>query len=407
MKMIITIAWRNIWRRPARSGVLLAAVISGLWAGVVAVGTMNGMMNQRVNYLIDSEITHVQIHHPEFLSERRPSDFIPNMDEITKFLTEQAEVVSFSIRNLADGMLQSPVKVSGVRIRGINPEMEQQTTTFYRNIVEGNYLSKTFRNPVIIGESMADEHKLRIGDRLVLTFEDLEGQLTSAAFNITGIFKSASTDFDKMNVFVLSEDMNRYFGSDIFIHEIAVLLTHSDASEEISARINDRFPQIHAQTWKELSPELSTIVELSGVMLFIITLIIMAALAFGILNTMLMALFERIREIGMLISIGMSRKKVFFMILLESLLLTLAGALAGLLLAWLSVSYLAMNGVNFGMFAEGIAELGWDHIVYPVLTTAEYISILVLVAGVSLISAVYPAYKAIRIHPLEASKGLT
>jgi ABC-type lipoprotein release transport system permease subunit len=407
MKMIIIIAWRNIWRRPARSGVLLAAIISGLWAGVVAVGTMNGMMNQRVNYLIDSEITHVQIHHPEFLSERRPSDFIQDIDEITPFLSEQAEVVSFSVRNLADGMLQSPVKASGVRIRGINPEMEQQTTTFYRNIVEGDYLSKTFRNPVIIGQSMADEHKLRIGDRIVLTFEDLEGQLTSAAFNITGIFKSASTDFDKMNVFVLSEDMNRYFGSDIFIHEIAVLLTHSDASEEISARINDRFPQIHAQTWKELSPELSTIVELSGVMLFIITLIIMAALAFGILNTMLMALFERMREIGMLISIGMSRKKVFSMILLESLLLTLAGALAGLLLAWLSVSYLAINGVNFGMFAEGIAELGWDHIVYPVLTTAEYISILVLVAGVSFMSAVYPAYKAIRIHPLEASKGLT
>lgn len=405
--MIFTIAWRNIWRRPARSGVLLASIIIGLWAGVVAVGTMNGMMNQRVNYLIDSEITHLQIHHPEFLTERRPSDTIPNVEEIRAFLRTQPEVVSYSTRSLSDGMLQSAVKASGVRIRGIDPELEQQTTTFYRNMVEGEYLSDTFRNPVIVGQAMANDHHLRLGDRIVLTFEGLNGQLTSTAFNIVGIFRSASSDFDTFNVFVHSADMNRYLGAEGIVHEMAVLLTHADFSSEVTTRLNEQFSGIEAQTWQELSPELSTIVELSGLMLFIITLVIMAALAFGILNTMLMALFERMREIGMLISIGMSRKKVFSMILLESLLLTLVGALLGLLLAWLSISYLSVNGVNFEMFAEGIAELGWDHIVFPVLTSSEYISILVLVASVSLLSAVYPAFKAIRIHPLEASKGLT
>lgn len=405
MKMLFQLAWRNIWRHPARSGVLLAAVTAGLWAGVVTVGTMNGMLNQRVDYLIESEITHVQIHHPEYRTERRPGDYIPDSEAIESWLNDHEMVKSWSPRVLAEGMLQSPVKSSGVRIRGLNIEKENRTTTFHENLADGEYLPDSVRNPVMIGEAMAEEHNLRIGNRVVLTFEDISGDLTSAAFNISGLFRSASADYDRMTVLVKDSDFIPLLGDDNITHEIAVLLYDADNARVMADALNERFEGIEARTWTEVSPELSTIIQLGGLMLYIVTIVIMAALAFGILNTMLMALFERMREIGMLMSIGMSRFRIFMMILFEAVMLTLAGAGAGLLLAGLSVGYLSERGINFSQFAEGIAEIGWDPIVYPVLTTNEYLVILTVVIVITLAAALYPAIKAIRIKPLEAGRA--
>ncbi|MCH8557970.1 MAG: FtsX-like permease family protein [Balneolia bacterium] len=401
MKTLFTLAWRNIWRHPGRSGVLLAAIIAGLWAGVVTVGTMNGMLEQRVNYLIESEITHLQVHHPEFRVERRPTDYIPEAEQITNWLEGDERVAAWSPRVIAEGMVQSPVKSSGVRIRGIDIEKENRTTTFHENMVEGDYIDVEIRNPVIIGKALAGDHNLRIGNRIVLTFEDLSGDLTSASFNISGFFRSASTDYDETNVFVRSDDLKQLLGSDAITHEIAVLLHDVDDARAVAAGLNEEFTDIEARTWTEISPELSTLVQLGGLMLYVVTGIIMLALAFGILNTMLMALFERLREIGMLISIGMSRARVFVMIMMEAVMLTLAGAGTGILLAWLSIGYLGDSGVNFGRFAEGIAEIGWDPVVYPSLSANEYIAILAVVIVISLGASLYPAIKAIRINPLE------
>ncbi len=404
MKTLLIIAWRNIWRHPGRSGVLIAAIIVGLWAGVVTVGTMNGMLQQRVSYLIDSEVTHLQIHNPEFLTERLAADYIPDHDEITGWLSQDERVRSFSPRVMADGMLQSPVKTSGVRIRGIDVEQESATTTFHENMIEGEYLDAGVRNSVVMGKSLMDEHGLRIGNRIVLTFEDAQGELTSSAFNITGIFRSASTEYDDRNLLVRKSDLYGLIAETPVFHEIAVMLHNEDDATAVVDDLNEAFPEITARTWRQISPELSTLIGLGGYMLYIVTLIIMAALAFGILNTMLMALFERMREIGMLISIGMSRKGVFIMIMMESVLLTLTGTAGGFLLAWLSIGWLGRNGVNFEAFADGIAELGWDHIVYPVISTQEYVAILLVVMFVTLLASLYPAFKAIRINPLEAAK---
>jgi ABC-type lipoprotein release transport system permease subunit len=404
MKTLITIAWRNIWRHPARSGVLIAAVVVGLWAGVVTVGTVNGLMQQRVDYLIDSEIAHAQIHHPEFLAEGYSWLYIPDHEEILNWLDEDPRIAVWSARTMTDGMVQSPIKTSGVRIRGIDIDQENRTTDFHENMVEGEYLDSDVRNAVIVGRSLARDHNLRIGNRIVLVFEDTGNELASGSFNIVGFFESASTEFDDRNVFVRSGDFSRYLAEEPVVHEIAMRFTELDMAAAVVADINTAFSRVEAQTWRELSPELNVLVELGGVMHFVMTMIIMLALAFGILNTMLMALFERMREIGMLLSIGMSKMRVFSMILLESIILTLSGALTGILLAWISINYLSGRGINLEQFAAGVAELGWDHIIYPVISIPEYAGIVTLVMVITLLASVYPALKAIRINPLEAAK---
>lgn len=405
MKTLITIAWGNIWRHPARSSVLLAAIVAGLWAGVVTVGIINGLMQQRIDYMIESELTHVQIHHPEFLAEGYSWLYIPDHDEIINRLENDTRVMSHTSRTITDGMLQSPVKTSGVRIRGIDPEKERQTTTFHENLIEGEYLDSEISSAVLIGAEMANEHNMEIGNRVVLTFENVDNELISASFNIVGIFRSASIEYDKTNVFIRSDEFIDLLSEKPIYHEIGMILAHEDLAGDKVSYLNEQFAGINAQTWRQLSPELSMLVELGGVMVIIITMIIMAALAFGILNTMLMALFERMREIGMLISIGMSKLRVFSTIMLESIILTLTGAAAGFILAWLTIGYLSGSGLNLEMFAEGAAQLGWDHIIYPVLTPGEYVIIIFVVILITLFASLYPALKGIRINPLEAAKS--
>ena len=405
MKTLLTIAWRNIWRHPARSGVLLAAIVAGLWAGVVTVGIINGLLQQRIDYMIESEITHAQIHHPEFLAEGYSWLHIPHHDEIINWLENDSRVVNYTSRTITDGMLQSPVKTSGVRIRGIDAETERQTTTFHENLIEGEYLDSDVPSAIIIGAELAAEHNMETGNRVVLTFEDINNELTSGSFHIVGIFRSASVEYDRRNVFVRSDEFIELLGDQPVFHEIGIMLGHEEQAGEVTADLNSRFAGITAQTWRQLSPELSMLVELGGVMVIIITMIIMAALAFGILNTMLMALFERMREIGMLISIGMSKIRVFSTIMFESVMLTLTGTVAGFVLAWGTIRYLSGSGLNLEMFADGAAQLGWDHVIYPELTPSEYVIILSVVILITLMASVYPAIKGIRINPLEAAKN--
>jgi ABC-type lipoprotein release transport system permease subunit len=405
MKTLVNISWRNIWRHPARSSVLIAAIVAGLWAGVVTVGLVNGLMLQRIDYLIESEVTHAQLHHPEFLAEGYSWLSIPDHDEIKNWLENDDRVKAFSFRTITDGMLQSPVKTSGVRIRGVDTESERRTTTFHENIIEGSYLDADTPNAVIMGKKLADDHNMEIGNRVVLTFEDTNNELVSGSFNIVGIFQSASTTYDERNVFVRSDDLIRQLSDSPIYHEAGMMLEDEDLASAVVSDLNSSFGGIEAQTWRQLSPELSMLVELGGVMVILITLIIMIALAFGILNTMLMALFERMRELGMLISIGMSRLRVFAMIMTEAVILTITGAAAGMVLAWFTIRQFSTSGVNLEMFAEGAAQLGWDYIIYPVLTPMEFVAILTVVVVITLVASAYPALKGIRINPLEASKN--
>lgn len=404
MKILLIIAWRNIWRNKGRSGALLAAIIVGLWAGVFTVGLMSGLLQQRMDYMIDSEITHLQVHHPEFRAERRPDLKIENHLAIFDWLDQRPEVVSYTGRIQVEGMLQSPIKTSGVRISGVDPAQETQTTTFHENLIEGEYLDAEMRNPIFIGQSLAREHNMEIGNRVVLTFETVNGELSSSAFNIAGIFRSGSTQYDDSHVFVNRSDLNALVSDDEVVHEIAVMLTNVDYAQSLVDDLNQSFENIEAQTWDRISPELGTLALLGGFMLFLVTMIIMIALAFGILNTMLMALFERIREIGMLISIGMSRIRVFFMFMLEAITLTLTGSLVGILLASVSMMMLGESGLNLELFAGGIEEIGWPTVIYPSITRGEFVNIVLIVVFITFVASLYPAWKAFKVNPMEIEK---
>lgn len=402
MKMLLSISWRNIWRHPARSGVLMGAIIAGLWAGILVSALTNGWIQQRFVNLIQEEITHAQVHHPEFLTEREVSMHVPNTDEIFSYLDGDDRVQSYAARTLSDGMIQSPLTSSGVQIRGVQTERERATTTFHENVIAGEYLDSDIRNPILLGEKLAERLNVEIGNRIVLTFQDLDNELTSASFNITGIFKTASTPYDEGNVFVKAEDLQELLGDSTIYHEIAMMLRDEELADGVTADLNGTFDGISAERWYELSPELRYITDMGGNLIVYIMGVIMLALAFGILNTMLMAIFERMKELGMLLAIGMSKLRVFLMIMLESVILTLSGATVGLVLTYFTLEYVGEKGFDMtSMGGESMAQFGYDAVVYPVAYTNDYVTTIILVVITALLAAIYPAFKALKLKPGE------
>lgn len=402
MKMLLSISWRNIWRNPARSSVLMGAIVVGMWAGIMISSLTNGMMYQRFNNLIEESVTHAQVHHPEYLIERDPSMMIPEPEELFDAISADSRVDTFTARTLSSGMIQSPLTTSGVQIHGVRVDMEPATTTFHENLIDGEYLNADIRNPILLGQSLSEKLDIGIGNRVVLTFQSVDDELTSASFNVVGIFKTASDAFDERNVRVRSEDLSELLAASPVYHEIAVMLQDADSSKAFTDDLGASFPNVAAETWYELSPELRYISDFGNSMTFYIMLVILLALAFGILNTMLMAIFERTRELGMLMAVGMSRLRIFVMIMLESVALTLSGAVIGILIAVGFVSRLEDTGIDMAAVGgESLSEFGYDTVIYPIMTGGDYTNIIILVICTAILSAIYPAIKALRIKPAE------
>ncbi len=401
--MLVQIAWRNVWRNKLRSSVVIIAIAIGLWAGTFIMGYAWGMKEQRVQQAIQNKTSHLQMHHPDFQEKKIVKHTIPEGEQKIQAIRKRKEVSAIGGRSITQGMLTTTTGGTGVLINGIIPEAEQQLIQLKDKLTKGKYLKGVSRNPVLVGQALAEEFNLQLNSRLVLNFQDKEGQVTAASFRVAGIYSTNNTQFEKRQLFVKANTLNKLLGlQEGAMHEIAILLKDNNKLEMVSKALNQAYPDMLVETWKQLSPQLRMIVQSMGQMMYVFIGIILLALAFGIVNTMLMAVMERTRELGMLMAIGMNKIRVFFMITLETCFLTLVGAPVGLLLAWCTIYYTGQVGIDLSAFAQGLKAYGFSTIIYPQLTGQAYGIITAMVIGVALLSALYPAIRALRLEPAKA-----
>jgi ABC-type lipoprotein release transport system permease subunit len=241
--------------------------------------------------------------------------------------------------------------------------------------------------------------------KIVLTMQDAEGNLTGGAFRIAGIYSIPNSAYEAMNVFVRYEDLARITSMDTSnVHEIALFLNDREQGPQVVEKLKSEFPDKSIQLWNELQPDLALTTEYVEISYYIIIIFILLALGFGIINTMLMAVLERIKELGMLMAIGMNKKRVFFMIMLETIYLTITGAVAGMALGYLLIKITGKVGIDLSMYAEGFQAIGYSTLVYPEITFKFFIGVTALVVFTGMISSIYPAIKALKLNPVEATR---
>lgn len=402
--MLIKIASRNIWRSQKRSLIIIIAVSFGLWAGIFMTAFYNGVIEQRINTAISSELSHIQLHHPEFRKDHEIKYFLPEGRKMLQKITRDSLVKRVSGRVIIQGMIASAAGSSGITINGIMPEEENLLTHLSGKIIRGDYFNPKKTNEIILSERLRKKLKLNLNKKAILTFQDMEGNLASAAFRIKAIYKTVNAPYDDSNVFVKITDVDSLGGVPNQINEIAVLLKSSNTLEEVQHDLKQKFFETEIQNWKEIAPELGYTVSVGDKMMFIFMGIIMLALGFGIVNTMMMAVLERTREIGMLMALGMNKFKIFMMIVLETFFLILAGCPIGIVLALVTVGITQRTGIDFSQYSEVYSSFGYSPVFYPNLSLRQFGIMILLVVITAFVSALFPARKALQLNPAESLK---
>ena len=400
--MILKIAWKNVWRSRGRSLVVIGSIVVGIWALLFGSGFMNGFLVGYMANIIDNDISNIQIHNPEFKKDLDIKFYIENGKEKAAEIRTWQGVKGATTRTVVSGMISSPKKASGVQIRGIDLKNEAIVTSLDSIISEGTYFEGIKRNPVIIGSKLAENLSVKLRSKVVLTFNDSHGNITAAAFRVVGIVKSSSLAISEMYAYVRQEDLTRLAGLNQQVHEIAVITEPQVEESLIVAKYKETYKEDLAETWKETAPELALMSEMYGSMLYVLMGIIMTALVFGIVNTMLMAVLERFRELGMLMAVGMNKLRVYFMILIETVFLGIIGAPIGLFVGWITIYYYRVNGVDLSNYSEGLESFGYSAILYPYLDSSTYFIVTIGVLVTAVIGALYPAWKAVKLNPVEA-----
>ncbi|ULQ55545.1 ABC transporter permease [Flavihumibacter rivuli] len=404
--MLVVIAWRNIWRNPLRSLTIIGSVMIGLWAGIFILAFFRGMTNEQIRTAISQQLSHIQLHHPQFRELDEPEFTVRDVTKLDSIFSREPAIGAISRRMIITAMASSAYTSSGVSIYGIDPAAENAVTGLAVRTATGRYFDTSTHSQLLIGKKLAAKLHLELNSKLVLTFQDTKGELTASAFRICGIYTAANSSMEENNVYVKQKELDSLATLRGQVHEIAVLLKDNAFLDQTARLIQQASPGNKTETWKQLSPELRLMIDSFGQYMMIIIGIILVALVFGIVNTMLMAVLERVRELGVLMAIGLNKSKVFRMIITETILMTILGCMAGLPLAWVTVYLTGRSGISLERFAEGLALYGYGTKVYPQLESIYYWQVGAMALGATIIAAIYPAWKALQLNPATAIRKI-
>jgi len=400
--MIGRLAWRNLWRNPRRTGIVVVAVAVGISGSLLAMAVNYGMVDQMVRTAIETELGHVQIHvagwDDDPRLERRLAD---GGRAAERALSRSESLRALSRRVRGDGLIQSPRASAGVRIVGVEPAREPRVSSLRAALSDGEWFGER-RLRVVLGHALADHLVVGVGDKIAISVQDATGDLTGGGFRIAGIFRTSSSDFDRTTVLLRLAEAQQLLALGAGVTEIVAVAVDDDEVESLArAAAAELGDGVEVRTWEDLQPLLVYLVEAFDMTAWYLYAAVFTAMAFGIANVLLMAVHERTREIGMMRAMGMKRGPVVAAVVLESMLVTAVGLALGLGLA-AALVYALRDGIDLSAFADGLASYGVSPRIAPVLRVRDLV-LPVVVAGVTAgFASLWPALRAARFKPADA-----
>jgi ABC-type lipoprotein release transport system permease subunit len=403
--MNFQLGWRNLWRNPKRTVVIMVAVIIGIWSMIFLGALMRGVSEQMVRNGIATLTGHIQIHHKDYRNDPVVENSIPDIDLMQRVLAKSLPAhAHWSPRVRVNAVASNARHSGGVTLVGIDPQKEAGVSFIGQAVADGRYLNADDHHGIIVGRALVEKFETKLGRKLVLMSQDVNQEIASRAFRIVGVFRAEMEATEKQFLFVTLPSVRQMLKLDKQISEISILLPDQTAVDGVAASIQRNLAtdtyQVH--TWQELLPMVSAILNMYDGFIFLWFLVVFIAMGFGIVNTTLMAVFERIREFGLLKALGMKPGWIIRMVLTESFYLLMLGSLFGNILGVVSIRALSVNGINLSKFASGLEFVGMTRIIYPALHRQDILAANLVVFFLGLLVSLYPAVKAARFTPVEA-----
>jgi len=411
MGKLVKMAWRNIWRNWRRTVIAGIAIALGMTLILVFDGFLGGMDEALYGNTVKLQGGNVQIHASGFREKANRMPLLPLIDPSAAVdaALAQPEVVVVSQRIKTGGMVSSREGTMSVAITGLEPEKEAPVSMVAENVVQGRWLESTDEDVILIGAALAERLELTIDDRVTLIGRATHQQMRRRTVTIIGIYDLGIPDVEKGMVYVSLLEAQTLFDLRDQATEVAIYLTEVGLEPPVVERLQTALPGYEVDAWDTLDPSTKQMMELEAQMMDLFGMVILLIAGVGILNLMLMAVFERTREIGLLAAMGLKRRETVALFLLEGVMIGLLGALAGCVLGGTLGAYYGRVGIDFmamygGMDVSeisGLMGLLGDRL-YMRIGIDVLLRRALTVAIIAALASLYPAWQASRREPAEA-----
>jgi ABC-type lipoprotein release transport system permease subunit len=402
--MHFQMAWRNVWRNPRRTTVILIAVIIGVWSMILLNAISRGFVENLIGNGISTLTGHIQILAPLYRQDPVVENSIEQPESVEHVLEIRLPTGSIWGPRVNVGAIASNARHStGVTMVGIVPDREARLSFIGRSVDQGKYLEEGDDEGILVGEALLKDFETRLGHKLVLMAQGTNREIISRAFRIRGAFHAELEATEKQYVFITLPAAQSMLKLGTAVSQFSILLPGSGMTERVAADLNRELPKgVEVWTWQKLLPMVQAYMRLMDGFMYIWNVVVFVAMGFGLVNTVLMAVYERMREFGLLKALGMRPSRILKDVVIEGLYLLCIGAVVGNIIGFVSVWILGRTGIDLSALAQGSEYFGMSTVIYPALAAKDVVAADLTVLALGLLVSMYPALKASRFKPVEA-----
>ncbi len=400
---VLRMAWRNLWRHSRRTLVTIGAMTLALFVLILYTGLLEGYLQNMEGNILDLEVGDVQAHAGDYLNRPSIYTLIEDPEALLDALDDQG--YRATARLLGGGLAAAGESSAGASLRGVFVERDARVSKIHEHVSRGEWLDPGDPKGVVLGRRLAQTLDVDTGDELVLLSQATDGSMANDLFTVRGILLGVGDATDRTGVFLTAETFREFFVLTDGAHQIILRRAGEQELDEVAAAIRSTDSQLDVRTWRELMPTMASLIDSTRSIVQVVFYVVYVVIAILVLNAMLMAVFERIREFGVMKAIGVSPRTVLQIIVLESAMQTAIAIGLGLFLSVPGLWYLTNVGIDTGAMG-GISLMGvaFNQIWYAIVTPYTYWGPVLALVIMVMLAVLYPALKAMRIGPLEAMR---
>lgn len=407
MLVILKLAWRNLWRHRRRSFITATAMAVGAALTLGMVALSDGIYTQMFDGAVRQQLGHVQVHHPSYPARRSlhetmtAADVLPLLDAIPG-------VAGVSPRAFGFALLGAGEKAAGASLLGVDPSREPRVTRVHERVIAGRYLAPSPAGEVLLGKGLAEALRVEVGGEVVAVTQGADGSMGNELYRVVGIYQTGSVALDRAGAILHLADLQALLSLDGRIHEVALLAPGAGGVEALlaSAQAAAGGRELLVRSWDVIDPVAGQMIKTQDAAVGVLLFIVFSVAALGILNTMLMSVFERIRELGVLQALGLSPWQLMALVLVETVLLGGLGAVlgtsGGLVIDW----WLVTRGIDLSSFTQGYSFAGvfFEPVMRGEFRPGRVVAVILAMLAVSVLASLWPAIRAARLDPVVAMR---
>lgn len=413
MKTDLLMAWRNIWRNTRRSWLTMGAISFACALLVFVLSFQIGSYQTMIRSTLDLATGHLQVQAEGYHDEGEIRQVIEQPQAVAERLDRGPSILAYAPRAEAFALASSQDRSYGIMLEGIDPALEPKVTKLHQTVTEGEYLSPGDGEAALVGQTLAENLKVGLGDEIVILGSGRDGSVAATVLTVKGIFQTGQPEIDRRSLQMPLATFQEVFFMRGAVHRIVLKTEHLFGLGRLEGELESAFAELPGPegrlavlTWQELVPGLIEAIQLdlaAGVLMYLILILVVV---FSIFNTFIMVIFERQREFGVMLSMGVTPGRLSFLLMVESVVLTFLGLAGGIVIGSVVTLWLEQTGIPMGSAQEIAQQFGLPSRLYPDLSLVTALAGPAAVFLLTCLAALYPVLKVQRLKPVEALNAI-